>query len=192
MTDRLERLTDVELLRAARRDGAAFRAFYERYAPRVHRWFARQTGDRETAFDLTAETFACALEGVPRFRALTGDTAAPWVFGIAANLLRGYWKNSRAETSARARLGVLRETTFCIDPASVVVQRSNASKAIADLSEALASLPALHRHATELRVIEELAYSDIADELGCSETAARIRVSRGLKSLRTLLNRGSS
>lgn len=192
MTDRLERLTDIELLRAARRDDAAFRAFYERYAERVHHWFARQTGDRETALDLTAETFACVLEGVPRFRALTGETAAPWVFGIAANLLRTYWRSNRAETNARARLGVLRETTFCVDPDSVMVQRATASEAIADLSEALSSLPVAHRHATELRVIEELAYSDIADKLDCSETAARIRVSRGLESLRTLLSRGSS
>jgi RNA polymerase sigma factor (sigma-70 family) len=192
MTNRVDRLTDVELLRAARRDDAAFRAFYERYASRVHGWFSRQTGDDELALDLTAETFACVLEGVPRFRPLTGDTAAPWVFGIAANLLRGYWKDRRAQTIARDRLGVLRETTFCADPASVVAQRASASEAIASLSDALANLPAAHRKATELRVIDELTYRDIAGRLDCSETAARIRVSRGLRSLRSHLGKGSS
>jgi DNA-directed RNA polymerase specialized sigma24 family protein len=81
--------TDVQLLRAARSDADAFSVFFRRHAPRIERWLAHQVGDREVALDLTAETFARALEGVGRFRALAGESGAPWRFGIAANQLSG-------------------------------------------------------------------------------------------------------
>ena len=35
-----------------------------------------------------------------------------------------------------------------------------------------------------LRVVEQLDYHELARRLGCSNTAARLRVSRGLRELR--------
>ena len=42
------------------------------------------------------------------------------------------------------------------------------------------ALPAEQRRALELRVIEQLDYEEVAGRLGCSQNAARLRVSRGL------------
>ena len=60
--------TDAELLAAARTDASAFRAFYERYAERVHGYHVRRTREPEAAHDLTAETFAQAWLSRRRFR----------------------------------------------------------------------------------------------------------------------------
>ena len=44
--------------------------------------------------------------------------------------------------------------------------------------------------ALELRVIQQLDYEEVAGRLGCSQNAARLRVSRGLRAL-TLSIRGA-
>src|SRR5689334_17936494 len=98
--------TDAELLTAARTDPQAFREFYERYAVWMRSWFARQTGSDTAALDLTAETFAQAWRGLRRFKDMADGSGAPWLFGIARNLLRQYHKHNRIETAARARMGI--------------------------------------------------------------------------------------
>ena len=98
--------TDAELLAAARTDPQAFREFYDRYAVWVRSWFQRQTRSETAALDLTAETFAQAWRSVKRFRDEADGSGAPWLFGIARNLLRQYHKHNRIETAARERLGL--------------------------------------------------------------------------------------
>jgi RNA polymerase sigma-70 factor (ECF subfamily) len=53
----------------------------------------------------------------------------------------------------------------------------------ADLAAALADLPTSQLDAVRLRVVEELPYAQVAMRLGCSEGAARVRVTRGLARL---------
>ena len=55
------------------------------------------------------------------------------------------------------------------------------------LSEALETLSPDQRDAMQLRVIDELAYPEVADRLGCSEANARQRVSRGLRKVALML-----
>ena len=98
--------TDAELLRAAATDPQAFRTFYDRYAAWIRAWFARHTGEESAALDLTAETFAQAWHASRRFKDMADGSGAPWLFGIARNLVRQYHKHNRIETAARRRLGM--------------------------------------------------------------------------------------
>jgi RNA polymerase sigma factor (sigma-70 family) len=70
---------------------------------------------------------------------------------------------------------------------AAVDDRLEAESRREELSTALGSLPAAQRDALELRVVGERGYDEIAHELGCSETAARIRVMRALGQLARLL-----
>src|SRR3954470_8303009 len=79
--------SDAQLLRAARRDPAAFRELYERYAERIHGFHLRRTSDVDAAHALTAETFAQAWLARSRFRDEAGGSAGPWLFRIARNPL---------------------------------------------------------------------------------------------------------
>jgi RNA polymerase sigma-70 factor, ECF subfamily len=54
--------------------------------------------------------------------------------------------------------------------------------------ELLNALPESQREAVRLRVIEDLDYDRVADALGTSPTAARVRVHRGLEALRHRLS----
>ncbi|MEM7325681.1 MAG: sigma-70 region 4 domain-containing protein, partial [Actinomycetota bacterium] len=51
------------------------------------------------------------------------------------------------------------------------------------VQDALAALPAVQADALLLRIGEGLPYREVARRLGCSEGAARVRVSRGLQAL---------
>src|SRR5437588_683590 len=57
----------------------------------------------------------------------------------------------------------------------------------APLAEALETLADDQREALKLRVIDGLPYPDVAARLDCAETAARQRVSRGLRRLALVL-----
>lgn len=57
-----------------------------------------------------------------------------------------------------------------------------------DLQSALDALPPTQRTAIELRVLQDRGYDDVADRLGTSPTAARIRVHRGLAAMRLRLD----
>jgi RNA polymerase sigma factor (sigma-70 family) len=175
--------SDVELLGRAGRDPEAFRAFYQRYALALTLWLERQTGQREVALDITAETFARALAGLDRFRAETGETAAPWLYGIAANLLRRYWGEQTIETRYRRQLGVLEQTRFAADTELESIERLDASAISERLAAALDALPPAYREAVKLRVVDEFSYREAADRMETSETTARVRVHRGLRAL---------
>src|ERR1700755_2164710 len=96
---------EAALLRAAADDPAAFARFYRLHVHGVVAFFHRRTGDAELAADLTAETFAAALEGCHRYAPDRGAPAA-WLYGIAHRQLATLHRHGRVERRARRRLGV--------------------------------------------------------------------------------------
>jgi DNA-directed RNA polymerase specialized sigma24 family protein len=74
--------TDGELLVATATDPEAFLTFYRRHVRGLLAFFRRRGASAEVALDLTAETFAAALEASPRYE-LRPEPARPWLYGIA-------------------------------------------------------------------------------------------------------------
>jgi RNA polymerase sigma factor (sigma-70 family) len=165
------------------RDPAAFAELYDRHAPGLARWLARRS-NADAAQELLAETFAQAWISQRRYRPERASVEA-WLFGIAQHLLLGYYRRLAVEDRARRRLGVTVLPPAHEDDA---VERLDALALADELGRALASLPMKVREAVLLRVVEQLDYAELAERLGCSQQAARSRVSRGLRALR----RGSS
>ena len=173
--------TDAELLRGTRRDAELFGQFFDRYYDEVLQFFWLRTADAEVAADLTAEAFAGALEGLERFNESRG-TAAAWLFGIADKQLRQWQRRGRVDRRARSRLR-LDPILFDESGYERVEALRDIRALVAPLASAMATLPEALRRAVELRVLDQLEYSVVAEKLGCSEGAARVRVSRGLKQI---------
>jgi RNA polymerase sigma factor (sigma-70 family) len=172
--------SDASLLAAARHDPDAFGKLYERYAEAVHGYFVRRTGSRTAALDLTAETFAQAWLVRARFRDETNGSAAPWVYGIARNVLLMSVRRGALERRAAERLGLQERLDRPQGVEDPVPEGTWADGA----DELLDTLPAHEREAVRLRVLEDLDYSDIARALGTTPGAARVRVHRGLNALK--------
>ena len=174
---------EAALLRAAADDPAAFARFYRRHVHGVIAFFHRRTGDAETAADLTAETFAAALEGCHRYAPDRGAPAA-WLYGIAHRQLAALQRHGHVERRARRRMGMAR-----IDPTDAMLERVEAiaDAERVDVDVALGALPAGQRDAVRARVLDECSYEEIAAAQQISPLAARQRVSRGLAALRAHL-----
>jgi RNA polymerase sigma-70 factor (ECF subfamily) len=177
-----DRHDEQALLGAASSDPRAFAAFYRLFERPVLAFFMRATGTAELAADLTAETFARALESAAGYDPARGR-ADQWLFGIARNVLRSSYREGRVESAARERLGMPR-----------LVLDDHAGETIARLTQdeqratvAVARLPAEQRHAIHAHVVQDRDYAEIAGELRCSEAVVRQRVSRGLRTLRARL-----
>ena len=136
-------------------------------AHRLRGWLRKETGDNETAMDLTAETFAQALVSMGRQRG--GDHTA-WLYGIARNLLFQYRRRARVEDAARRKLGM--------------PDRDWSDYEVDDRVVDLGDLPDHERAALELHVVGELPYDDVAARLGITPGTARMRVHRALRRLR--------
>jgi RNA polymerase sigma-70 factor, ECF subfamily len=171
VTDR----TDAELVHAA--DPVAFGELYRRHVSTVHGWFRRRL--EWATSDLTAETFAQAWLSRRRFRDESDGSALPWLFGIARNVARESARRNEVETRARRRLGLPTDLAS-EDGYAVVEERLSPRAALAD---ALDRLPEHEREALQLRVVDELPYTDVAARLGVRPAAARLRVSRRLSAL---------
>ena len=173
-------MTDAALLRSCREQPEAFGAFYYRHVDKMLAYFWKNTRSHEAAADLTAETFAIALERIDRFDPERG-TPSQWLFGIARNLLLKFWYHNRASDRVRRRLGIaslsLPESGW--DPIEAADARLDGKR----LADALERVPIKNREAVRLRVLEELDYQTISQRLGCKPGAARVRVMRGLRVL---------
>lgn len=172
---------DADLLKRSRTDAAAFRAFYDRWSEPVLGYFQRRVNDPQVALDLTAETFAVAFERRGRFR-WQGNSPGAWLFGIAGNLLKQYFRKQAIQRRAVDRLGLelpryddgsLRRVEELVDNAQM---RQLVQAALATCRES-------DRRVLELRFIDALPYTEVAQALGCSVNAARVRCHRALTRL---------
>src|SRR3954452_14256687 len=162
------RPSDAALLAAG--DPDAFQELYDRYAERVFGYFVRRTGDRDASFDLTAETFAQAWIMRRRFRDEAAGSAAPWLFGIARNVLLMSIRRGRLERRAVERLGGAERLDAPYEPATAAPDERWAEEA----DELLDALPETQREAVRLRVVDQLEYDEVAVALGTSTAAARV------------------
>jgi RNA polymerase sigma factor (sigma-70 family) len=156
-------------------------ALYDEHARNLLGYFQSRTFSPETAADLCAETFATAIESHHNYRDELGEPGA-WLWGIARNLLRGYQRSAVVEHRARQRLA-LRTPTAVDDGLELVDDRCDAARLAVTLDRSLDLLSDGVAAAVRSRVVEGRSYREVALRLGCTEAAARTRVSRGLTQL---------
>lgn len=157
--------------------------FYRRYERGVLAFLVRRVGDSQAGADLCAETFAAALAGAATYRR-EYESAAPWLFGIARNVLSSSLRAGRVEAGVRRRLGMLEPLVLTDEDLERVDELASSDASVLAL---FADLPAAQRQALEARVFDDLSYREVAQRLECSELVARQRVSRGLSALRERL-----
>jgi RNA polymerase sigma factor (sigma-70 family) len=180
----LEPDLDELLLSGAPED---IRRFYEIEFDGVLGYFYRRTLDVDVAADLTSETFARMLENQPSFDPVKGSSRQ-WLYGIAANQLRDFWRRHRTSRSAQERLAM---ETLTIDLQTAA--ELEAVEAAADrgfLHRAVESLSRKYRAAVKLRVMEQLTYEEIGRRMECTPGAARTQVFRGLRQLEDVIDVG--
>lgn len=183
--------SSAQALRRSRREPEAFARFYEEHVESLLAYVMRRVWDVDVALDLTAESFAQAYLSRRRFRGSTEAEAAGWLYGIARRQLALYFRRSAVEKRALQRLG-LQAPRFDDEEEARLRDLAEPDDLRAVVRLELDRLSAAQREALQLRVVDELPYTDVADSLGISQQAARARVARGLKALAAALDRQPS
>jgi RNA polymerase sigma-70 factor (ECF subfamily) len=171
--------SDSELLTRARSgDDAGLRMLIDRHKDAMVNYLARMTGSRGRAEELAQDSFVRLYTAAP---CLDGDSAAPWLYRVATNLLRSEERRGRLVRRLAALLG--RGGPDLDEPE----RRLLAGEAQRQTQAALAALPLCFRAPLVLREIQGLSYEAIAAALGCPVGTVRSRIARGRGLLRERL-----
>jgi RNA polymerase sigma-70 factor (ECF subfamily) len=155
---------------------------FDRHFAAIHRYLARRAG-RQAADDLAVDTFVVAFGRRHTFHTSRHD-ARPWLFGIAANLMRDRWRAEERQLRAWERAGAERPADLDTDS---VLERADASAAGPVVGLALASLDARDRETLTLFVWAELSYDEIAEALAIPAGTVRSRIHRARRQVRGIL-----
>lgn len=176
--DKAAEETDEELMRryVEQADASAFEALFRRYAGRLHGLFTRTSGTRELASDLVQKTFL----HVHRARAdfTQGRLFRPWLYTIALNV-------RREESRRRARSREVSVDPQEVREPSVDPQASSATDRL--VQRALTQLNDGQREVVLLHWYEGLSFPEIAELLGATVSAVKVRAHRAYGELRRLL-----
>lgn len=154
----------------------AFETLFRSHQQAVYGWLLRIVRNPAQAEDLTVETFWRIFRARERFDPAREFGA--WARTIATRTAMDWLRIRRDETELPATL-----QAPCVSDPGVTeeIRRKTA--------EALARLPPSLRVAAMLAVVEEMPNKQVAEVLGISTGAAKLRVFRALRILRRELQR---
>jgi len=148
---------DREVFRRSRDDPRVFHAIVDRHFDQIHRYLHRRIG-RDIADELAAQTFLIAFEKRATWQ-MAGESARPWLLGIASGLARRHWRSERRRLRAYARTGIDAEA---VDDEDELLRHVHTQRRNQELAAALAAMPKRQREALLLYAFGDLSYGEIA------------------------------
>jgi len=166
---------DLLLRRFALGEIDAFETLVQQFQGDVYAWTVRIVRDPGIAEDLTVETLWHIYRARHQFRP-DGNFGA-WARRIATNLALDHLRHKRPEQN------LLTEPAAAPPPDHLLQQETREK-----IQQAFRRLPAKLQVAATLALVEEQPYAEIADALGTSVGAVKLRVFRAVRILRKQLN----
>ncbi len=159
---------------------AAFEALFRRHQRSVRGWILRMVRDAGAADELTVETFWRIYRARDRFEPERGFE--PWARRIATRAALDWLRARKPEYAVANEFFADLPSSPGADPAVSAEIRHKTALAFGRLRPGL-------RMAATLAVIEERPHKEVAEALGISVTAVKLRVFRALRLLRKDLER---
>lgn len=173
--------TDAVIIGASIAEPERFAGVFDRHAVRIHGYLSRRVG-RDDADALLGDVFRIAFEGRRRYDLGRAD-AAPWLYGIASNLVRQHRRSEQRQLRLATRLAAVR-TFDDPGPESDIDSLSDASIAMSAIFE----LDDGERDVVLLYGWEDLSYAEIAEALDVPIGTVRSRLSRARVRIRRQLD----
>jgi RNA polymerase sigma-70 factor (ECF subfamily) len=175
------------MLRVRDGDEASFADLLERHRGPVIHFLYRMVQNQAVSEELAQEVFL----RVYRSRATYEPTAkfTTWLFRIATHLALNWIRDGRNE---KAQESLDRETAEgatrqIADRGRTVEEELLYQARLAEVRQAIETLPAKQRAAVLMHKYEEMEYSQIANVLSCSESAIKSLLFRAYETLRSRL-----
>lgn len=171
---------DGELIRRSLDDADLFTEIFTAHYPAIFGYVSAVLG-RHTAEDIAGEVFLRAFRDRHRFDP-TYESARPWLYGIASNLIQDHLRQTARRYRAYQRTGIPNsaETGFEDD----IVSKVDAAESAPVLQAALIALRHEEASVVLLYIAGDRTYQEIADILEIPIGTVRSRLSRARQSLR--------
>jgi len=169
--------TPSELIITARKgDTKAFGKIYELWVNPVYRFVYLKTKDEDVAEDLTAEIFLKAWKGLKNFTPKQDVRFSTWLFAIARNSIIDYYRVTK-QTVSFEDLPEMKSLEGDVDlhPEQTKVRA------------ALDQLKPEYKKVLELRFIEDIPISRVAQIIKKKEGNVRTLTNRALQKLKEIL-----
>ncbi|GAA2285463.1 hypothetical protein GCM10010149_34210 [Nonomuraea roseoviolacea subsp. roseoviolacea] len=150
-------------------DQSRFETVYRRTYEQILGYVMRRCSSAEDAADIVAETYVTAwrrVSEIPR-----GDAARLWLYGVARRVLANHRRGERRRETGHAELTAETRRRYAM----------SAPSRYDHVDQAMNALSGDDRELLALSVWEELDPGQIAEVLGCSRNAVRIRLHRARK-----------
>jgi RNA polymerase sigma factor (sigma-70 family) len=175
--------TDAELWsRASSGEAAAFGTLFERHANAVYNFCFRRTADWSLAEDMTSVVFLEAWRRRSEV-VLAGESARPWLLGVATNVIRHRRRAQRRHRIALGRVPRETEPDFVGDAEARLDDERRMRAALV----LLAQLPRREQDVFALCAWADLTYEETAAALRIPVGTVRSRLSRARARVRRLL-----
>ena len=150
---------------------------FERHHRRLYQFFLKLARDRSVAEDLVQEVFVRVLKYRHTWR--SEAEFVPWMFALARNAAVDHFRSRTRDSKRDAAAAAPSRPT-----APRAVERLEEAERAGQLRKALDLLSPDKREVLLLARFGELKHDRIADLLGISPGAVRVRLHRALKELR--------
>lgn len=175
MRTRLSKATDSAVIRRSLEEPEAFAQLFDRHFRSVHTFVARRAAWQDPA-DIAGETFLIAFEARGRYD-LAYESALPWLYGIARNVVRRRQQQDVRRSHAQAaHLNLV--GTASMDPMVSAAHHLDAERELSAVLDALTAEPIESVDALMMYVWEGLSYEEIAQALQVPIGTIRSRISR--------------
>jgi RNA polymerase sigma-70 factor (ECF subfamily) len=159
-------------------DTAAFGPIYDRHVRTIYNFIYYKVFDKETAEDLTSQTFFKALKSVSSV-----DPDRPilsWLYKIAHNSVLDHYRAQRHTEDIDDFWDLHDEDVDVVGSLDTEVDVKRVKKYLKNLST-------IERDIIFMRVWQELPYQAIAEIVGKSEANCKMIYSRSLKKLKSMV-----
>lgn len=167
------RFEDTTLIQAAQADPAAFAFLYEKYLALIRQYFCRRVASPQEAEDLAQEAFVRAFRALPHFR-IANASYYTYLLHVAHNLLVDHYRST-------ARSPVWQSETL------EAVAETGAAPDLENLEMLLVSLSPIERSVMLLTYRDGFRAREVGEQLGKTENAVKLILSRSRKKLRMAL-----
>ncbi len=154
---------------------------YEEYSDAIFRYSYYKTSNKELARDLTQETFMRSLDYLNQGKEI--KSIRPFLYKTASNLIIDWYKKKKDKSVS---LEELQEEGFQVKETSSRTPLLNAETS--EVITVIKKMDESYRDAILMRYLGDLKLKEIAEIMGEKENVISVRIHRGLKKLRELLN----
>ncbi len=148
---------------------------FDRYHVRIYNFFNKMVHNKMVSEDLTQDVFLKVIKYKASYK--NGNFAA-WIFTIARNIFSTYYQKTKKERTNEIDDDLLGSNETAVSESK--------QEELDHLQRALLKLKSSERELIVMHRFQEIKYDQIAQIIGSSENAVKVKTHRALKKLKEI------